>query len=184
MVDQVSQMALETIRNLIVEEVRFLSNVSIEVEEVQIELNRIHSFLKDVDTRPDGYDSSTLRTWVADLIKLSNQAEDVLESYNIQVTYKREERNLKAKLRRFACIWRECVSVHKSGKDIEIIISRMSNLTKRLESMMSKREGSSNSTNDQYLQLMRQTYAHQVEEHFVGMEKDIEQLLLLVSNVD
>ncbi|KAG8364913.1 hypothetical protein BUALT_Bualt18G0047900 [Buddleja alternifolia] len=110
MVDQVSQMALETIRNLLVEEVKFLSNVGGEVEEVQMELNTIHSFLKDVDTRPERYDSY-VRKWVADLKK-----------------------------------------------------------------------GSSNSANDEHLQL-RQTYAHQVEEHFVGMDKDIACLVSLASDV-
>ncbi|KAG8387521.1 hypothetical protein BUALT_Bualt02G0029700 [Buddleja alternifolia] len=182
MVDQVSQTALETIRDLLIEEVRFLSNVSGEVEKVQMELKTIHSFLKDADTRPDRYDSNTVRAWVADLKELAFQAEDVLEKYTIQVASKREGRNLKAKLRRFACILSKCISVHEVGKDIEMIRSQMTQLTTRSESMTSKGEGSSNSANNEYLQL-RQTYAHQVEEHFVGMDKDIECLVSLVSDV-
>ncbi|KAG8372625.1 hypothetical protein BUALT_Bualt12G0086100 [Buddleja alternifolia] len=182
MMDQVSQMALETIRDLLVN-VGFLSGVTGEVEEVQMELNTIHSFLKDADTRPDRYDSNTVRTWVAELRKLAMEAEDVLETYAIEVTSKREEENLKAKLRRFAGILSEGLSIHRVGEEIRVIRSRMAKLTAKLESIMAKGEGSSNSVDDQYLRL-RQTYGHQVEEHFVGMEKDIECLMLLVLDVN
>ncbi|KAG8387430.1 hypothetical protein BUALT_Bualt02G0020600 [Buddleja alternifolia] len=181
MVDQVSQIALETIRDLLVEEVRFLSGVGGEVEEVEMELKTIHNFLKDADARADRYDSNIVRTWVDNLKKLSLKAEDVLETYAIEVTSKRGG-HLKAKLNRFACLLSECISTHQVGKDIKVIRSRMANLTTRLESIMVKAESSSNSESDQNLQL-RQTYGHQIEEHFVGMEKDLESLVSLVLDV-
>ncbi|KAL0412937.1 UNVERIFIED_CONTAM: putative disease resistance protein RXW24L [Sesamum radiatum] len=80
MVDSVATVALETLRDLLIEEATFLLGGSGQVEEVQRQLTTIHCFLKDADKRKDRYNSETVRNWVAELRDLSIIAENVLES--------------------------------------------------------------------------------------------------------
>ena len=57
MVDSVATIALETLRDILIEEAKFLSSVGGEVEEVRRQLNIMHCFLKDADRRQDRYNS-------------------------------------------------------------------------------------------------------------------------------
>ncbi|KAK4425309.1 hypothetical protein Salat_1724800 [Sesamum alatum] len=141
----------------------------------------MHAFLKDADRRQDKYNSEAVRNWVAELRDLSIQTENALESYAIEVTSKREAKNFKNTLKRFTCILSECLSVHQTEKEIKIIKSRMSDLTKQLESM-SIEENSSISVND--TDWSRKTYGNEVEQHFVGMKEDIEKLVSLLTSDD
>ncbi|KAK4421494.1 putative disease resistance protein [Sesamum alatum] len=177
MADAAVSMALQTLYDLLVEEGKFLVNVSNQVEEVKRELNTMHCFLKDADNWPDRYNSETVRNWVAELKDLACDAEDVLEKYAIKVTSRREGKNLKKVVKRFTCIFSECLSVHEVGNEIEAIRTRMANLTRRLENIV-KADSSAAAADDNQRQL-RQTYAHQVEEHFVGMQDDIGRLVSL-----
>ncbi|KAL0454680.1 UNVERIFIED_CONTAM: putative disease resistance protein [Sesamum latifolium] len=78
-------MAVETLRELLIEEAKFLSGVCDQVEEVERQLTIIHCFLKDADKRKDRYNSETIRKWVAELRDLSIKAENVLERYAVEV---------------------------------------------------------------------------------------------------
>ncbi|KAL0456782.1 UNVERIFIED_CONTAM: putative disease resistance protein [Sesamum latifolium] len=173
MVDSVATIALKTLRDLLIEEARFLAGVSGEVEEVRRQLKIMHSFLKDADRRQDKYNSETVRKLVAELRDLSVQAENVLETYAVEVTSKREGKKLKNILKRFTCILSECLSVHQTGEEIKVIKSRMIDLTKQLESM-SIGDNSSRSLDD--TNWSRKTYGNEVEQHFVGMKEEIEML--------
>ena len=95
MVDSVATIALETLRDLLIEEAKFLSSVGGEVEEVGRQLNIMHCFLKDADRRQDRYNSQTVQNWIAELRDLSIQAENVLERYVIEVVSRREGKGLK-----------------------------------------------------------------------------------------
>ncbi|KAL2230244.1 UNVERIFIED_CONTAM: putative disease resistance protein [Sesamum indicum] len=53
MVDSIATIALETLRDLLIEEAKFLLSVGGEVEEVRRQLNIMHCFLKDADRRQD-----------------------------------------------------------------------------------------------------------------------------------
>ncbi|KAK4425250.1 putative disease resistance protein RXW24L [Sesamum alatum] len=174
-------MALETLRDLLIEEAKFLSSVSGQVEEVRRQLSTMHSFLKDADRRQDRYNSQTVQDWVAELRDLSIQAENVLERYAIEIVSKREEKSLKKVLKRFTCILSECLSMHQTGEEIKGIKSRMSDLTKQLESM-GIGDTSPRSVDD--IDWSRKTYGHEIEEHFVGMKKDIEKLESLLTSND
>ncbi|KAK4425306.1 putative disease resistance protein [Sesamum alatum] len=179
MVDSVATIALETLRDLLIEEVRFLAGVSGEVEEVREQLKQMHAFLKDADRRQDKYNSETVRNWVVELRDLSIKAENVLETYAIEVMSKSEATNLKNILKRFTCILSECSSVRQTGEEIKVIRSRMSGLTKQLESMSI---GGISSTSVDDTDWSRKTYGHEIEEHFVGMKKDVEKLESLLTS--
>ncbi|KAK4406027.1 putative disease resistance protein [Sesamum angolense] len=150
MVDAVATMALETLRDLLIEEAKFLSSVRGQVEDVHRQLNTMHSFLKDADRRQDR-------------------------------RVQREGKGLKNVLKRFTRILSEWMSMHQIGEDIKDIKSRMSDLTKQLESM-SVADTSSRSVDD--TDWSRKTYGHEIEEHFVGMKKDIGKLQSLLTSND
>ncbi|KAL0456771.1 UNVERIFIED_CONTAM: putative disease resistance protein [Sesamum latifolium] len=114
MVDSVATIALETLRDLLIEEAKFLSSVSGQIEEVSDQLKAIHWFLKDADKRQDT--SETVRGRVRELQKLSIQAEDVLEKYAMQITSKREGKGLKKVVKRFICILGDAATCTKLGQ--------------------------------------------------------------------
>ncbi|PIN26721.1 Apoptotic ATPase [Handroanthus impetiginosus] len=179
---QIVQVAVQTLRDLLIEEAKFLYGVSDQVEEVERDLKTIHCVLKDVDQRPGRYSSATIRNYVAELKDMEKRAEIVLEKYAVDVKSKRQhDITLKEKLKRYACIQRECLNVHQVGKETEAIRSSVAKLASSLESMFkSTGEGSLSSTSANNEDLLRQRYEHEVEPHFVGMEKDIEHLVSLV----
>ncbi|XP_073312496.1 probable disease resistance protein At1g58390 isoform X2 [Primulina huaijiensis] len=180
MVDAAATMALETLRDLLIEEVKFFSGVEGQVMDLGRDLQRMRDFLKDADKWPDRYDSAIVRGRVSELINLATSAEDVLEKYAVEVASKRGAKNLKKRLKRFTCILGECLALHEIGKETGGIMSRMAELTKDLESI---RNTSSFECNDDQ-RLQRQTYGHEIEEHFVGMKKDIDRLVLHMKNMD
>ncbi|XP_073026575.1 probable disease resistance protein At1g58390 isoform X2 [Primulina eburnea] len=183
MVDAAATVALETLRDLLIEEVKFLSGVEGQVEDVGRELQAMRRFLKDADKRRDIYDSAIVRGWVSELMDLATRAEDVLEKYAVEVVSKRGAKNLKKRLKRFTCILCECLALHEIGKETAGIMSRMAELTKDLRSI-SIGEGSSSFEYVDDQRLLRQTYGHEIEEHFVGMKNDIDRLVLRMKNDD
>ncbi|XP_073028305.1 putative disease resistance protein At1g50180 isoform X2 [Primulina eburnea] len=183
MVDAAATMALETLRNLLIEEVKFLSGVEGQVEDVGREFQAMRRFLKDADKRRDRYNSDSVRGWVLELIDLATRAGDVLEKYAVEVTSKRGAKNLKKRLKRFTCILGECLALHEIGKETAYIMSRMAELTKKLESISIGEGSSSFGCNDDQ-RLLRQTYGHGIEEHFVGMKNDIDLLVSRMQNDD
>ncbi|XP_073026747.1 putative disease resistance protein At1g50180 [Primulina eburnea] len=183
MVDAAATVALETLRDLLIEEVKFLSGVEGQVEDVGRELQEMRRFLKDADKRRDIYNSDIVHGWVSELMDLATRAEDVLEKYAVEVASKRGAKNLKKRLKRFACILGECLALQEIGKETAGIMSRMAELTNKLESL-SKGEGSSSFGCNDDQRLLRQTYGHGIEEHFVGMKNDIDLLVLRMKNDD
>ncbi|XP_073132830.1 putative disease resistance protein At1g50180 [Henckelia pumila] len=184
MVDAAANMALETLRDLLIEEVKFLSSVEGHVEDVGRELQIMRDFLKDADKWQDRYNSATVHGWVLELMDLATRAEDVLERYVVEVTSKRGAKGLKKMLKRFTCILGDCVALHEIGNETAGILSRMAKLTKDLESIRNREGSSSFECHDDDQRLLRQTYGHGIEEHFVGMKKDMDLLLLNMQNDD
>ncbi|XP_047967035.1 disease resistance RPP8-like protein 3 [Salvia hispanica] len=178
MAESVANVFLETLRDLLVEETKFLLSVSADVDKVKADLRSIHALLMKADR--ERRDSPTLKLYISQLKDLAEKAENLLETYAVEVESKREgRRSLKDKFRRYICIMCECSSVHEVGNEARDIISALADLTKKLESELDH-QGSSSHSKQEAERLLRQTYAHEVEHDFVGMETDIE---LLVSKV-
>lgn len=179
MVDYVANLFIETLRDLLVEETKFLFSVSGDVEQVKRDLKITHAMLMKADREKS--DSRTLKIYVDELKDVAFKAENVLEKYAAEVESKKEgRRNLKEKFQSYMCILCECSSVHEVGKDTQDIIRRLTDLTRNLESEFG-RQAPSSSSHKESDDLLRQTYAHEAEpDPFVGMEIDI---MLLVSMV-
>ncbi|XP_047947048.1 putative disease resistance protein At1g50180 [Salvia hispanica] len=180
MAESVANASLETLRDLLVEETKFLLSVSGDVDKVKADLRSIHALLMKADR--DRRDSPTLKLYISQLKDLAFKAENLLETYAVEVESKREEgrRSLKDKFKRYICIMCECSSVHEVGKEARHVISALAELTNKLESELGQGSTSVLKQDDERQRMLRQTYGHEVEPHFVGMERDIE---LLVSKV-
>ncbi|KAL1547687.1 putative disease resistance protein RF45 [Salvia divinorum] len=168
---------LETLRDLLVEEAKFLLGVDDDVVTINGDLESIHALLMKADR--ERHDSPTLNSCIRQLKKLAEKAENLLDTYAFEVESKREEgrRSLKDKFQRYICIICECYSVHKVGKEARRIISGMAKLTSELKSEMDQQGSSLWKQEYEVQRQSRQTYAHDVEPHFVAMEEDIEILV-------
>ncbi|KAK4382531.1 putative disease resistance protein [Sesamum angolense] len=182
MAEAVASVALETLRDLLIEGVKVLSGVGDQVDDVRRQLNTMHSLLKDASKRQDTDNSETIRNWVSQLRDLATQAEIILERYAVEVLSRRKAKKLKQKLKRFTCILSEGLSTYEIGKETEKIRSRMTDLTKQLESISSKWDSSSSSADD--TDWLRKTFGHGVEQYFVGMKKERQLLESLLTNDD
>ncbi|XP_027164884.1 probable disease resistance protein At1g58390 [Coffea eugenioides] len=179
-------LALGTVKDLLAEEARFLSGVADQVKEVEVELIRMQCFLKDADKKQ--LNDSTVRNYVREIRRLAYRTEDVLEKFAVEIESRRRGHGFRKAFRRFACLISEGISLHRVGSEIASIKAGINSLTTNLETygviaLSSTEDGqSSNARLDQNQQRLRQTYPHQVEEYFVGMEDDIRQLVSLITD--
>ncbi|KAK4382530.1 putative disease resistance protein [Sesamum angolense] len=67
------------LRDLLTEEVKVLSGVGDQVDDVRRQLKTMHCFLKDASKRQDTDNSETIRNWVRELRDLATQAEIILK---------------------------------------------------------------------------------------------------------
>ncbi|GMQ10693.1 hypothetical protein CsSME_00053599 [Camellia sinensis var. sinensis] len=130
---------------LLTEEAKFLYGVSDQVEQIRDELNQMQYFLKDADyaIQSDLVDAG-VNNWVVEIRKLAYQTEDILETYVIQVSSKRNKKGFRNTLKRFACIFNEWQDVHKVGCEIGVIKNNITQLTARLRNYGLKSIGEPN----------------------------------------
>ncbi|KAL7161330.1 hypothetical protein ACSBR2_041895 [Camellia fascicularis] len=107
---------------LLTEEAKFLYGISDQVEQIRVELNRMQCFLQDADY-------AILNNWVAQIRKLAYETEDILETYVIQFSSKRNKKGFRNTFKRFACIFNEWIDVHRVGSEIDIIKNKITDLT-------------------------------------------------------
>ncbi|XP_047948759.1 disease resistance protein RPP8-like [Salvia hispanica] len=125
-------------------------------------------------------DSPTLKLYISQLQDLAFKAENLLETYDVEVQSKRGQKSLKEKFQRYICIIGECCSIHEVGNEARNILSTLADLTNKLESELGQGSSSLSQKEDERQHQLRQEYADEDEHDFVGMEKDIE---ILVSKV-
>ncbi|GMQ10779.1 hypothetical protein CsSME_00053656 [Camellia sinensis var. sinensis] len=171
---------------LLTEEAKFLYGVSDQVEQIRVELNRMQCFLQDADyaIQSDLVDAG-VSNWVAEIRKLAYETEDILETYVIQVSSKRNKKGFRNTLKRFACIFNEWIDVHRVGSEIGAIKNKITSLTASLHTYGSKNigEGIRGSAAEKQQEL-RQSYQHVVEEDFVGFEEDLNKVVKHLVQVD
>ncbi|KAL3506032.1 hypothetical protein ACH5RR_031414 [Cinchona calisaya] len=176
---EVVSIVSETLRDLIVEEAKFLSGVTDEVEEVQAELIRMQCFLKDADRRQQK--DETIRNYVKEIRRLAYRIENVLAAYAVEVASREESRGALKFLKWLVCGLTEVIALHKVGSEIENIKKKLDKLATSLQTYgVIKEERQSSNANQQLIS--RRTYPHQVDEYFVGMKDDISKLVSLITD--
>ena len=169
MVESVANVFLQSLDDLLVEEIEHLVGASDEAEQAKKDLRNIHSLLMKADS--SRHDSPTLKDHITQLKNLASKAENVLEtSYAVKAAFNQEADHME-KLQRYICVLRELYSVDKVRRDTRDIISGLSYLTNSLVMELGREtEASSLST------------AMSLDHPFVGMEKDIELLLSMIKD--
>ncbi|PQM35850.1 putative disease resistance protein [Prunus yedoensis var. nudiflora] len=140
----------------------------------------MQGFLKDADAR-QGQDE-TVRIWVAKIRDAAYDLEDVIQTYGLKVVSKKK-RGLKNVLKRFACIFKEGVELHRIGNEIENITTRISDLRSSLQKynikeLTTDRDGGGGESSLQLHKRLRRSYSHVVERDVVGLESNVEELVM------
>uniref|UniRef100_A0A2N9FMZ5 AAA+ ATPase domain-containing protein n=1 Tax=Fagus sylvatica TaxID=28930 RepID=A0A2N9FMZ5_FAGSY len=176
MAESVVSGVVERIGNLLIQEANFLSGVSDQVELLQTELKLMQCFLKDADARQE--ESETVRQWVSEIREVAYDADDIIGTY-AQTVASRKGGGIKKVLKRYACVLDEGTTVHKVGSEIAKIMTKISNLTTRLQTYgirASLIEGSGPSALNERQREQRQTYSH-LEHDVVGLGDDLNKLM-------
>ncbi|KAL7161329.1 hypothetical protein ACSBR2_041894 [Camellia fascicularis] len=110
---------------------------------------------------------ASVNNWVMEIRQLGYETEDILKSFVIKVSSKRNKRG-------FACIFHEWLDVHRVGCEIDASKTKITGLTTSLHaySLKSTDEGTRNLAFEKQQEL-RQSYQHIVEGDFVGFEEDL-----------
>ncbi|XP_027066488.1 putative disease resistance protein At1g50180 [Coffea arabica] len=167
--------AAETIGNLLIEETKFLQGVSDQVEQLQLELKRMQSFLKDADARQ--HEEERVKVWISQARDLAYEADDLIERYAFKVASRRRK-GIRGITKRCVGILNECYARHTTKTGIQTLKTKISDLTKSFQeygiaAVMERQDGASSSSHQQ----LRRTYSHVVEDDFVGLEDDVEMLV-------
>ncbi|KAI7985310.1 putative disease resistance protein [Camellia lanceoleosa] len=172
---------------LLTEEAKFIYGVSDQVEQIRVELNRMQCFLQDADyaIQSDHHVDARVNNWVAEIRKFAYETEDILETFVIKVSSKRNKGGFLNNLKRFAGIFKEWLDVHRAGREIDAIKNKITNLTVSLHNygLKSIGEGIRSSAAEKQQEL-RQSYQHVVEEDFVGFEEDLNTVVKHLVQVD
>ncbi|CAL8990111.1 unnamed protein product [Prunus brigantina] len=184
MAEAVVSVVLESVRDFTIQEAKFLSGVSRQVEAAQTELEFMQGFLKDADAR-QGQAYTRVQICVAKIRDAAYDLEDIIETYGLKVDSKKKKRGLKNVLKRFTCIFKEGVDVHRIGAEIENITTKISALRSNLQSYNIKEirdrdsgGGESSLQLHERQELLRRSYSHVVERDVVGLENNVEGLVM------
>ncbi|XP_057773904.1 putative disease resistance protein At1g50180 [Salvia miltiorrhiza] len=177
MAEAVVSTALETLRDLLLEEGKFLYGVADEVKELGWQLKEMKCLLEDADRRRR--ESRTIFNWISEIRDLANRAEAAIERHAAYQVSSRRRRGLRQLIRRYSCILEECYLLHQLGSEISPIKSRLERISKDMQENGIKRsiiinrdEGETSSTN-----INRKTFPEfEIGDCFVGMEDELKQL--------
>ncbi|XP_047946831.1 probable disease resistance protein At1g58390 [Salvia hispanica] len=179
MAEAVVSIALETIRDLLLEEGRFLAGVSGQVKKLEWQLKEMKCFLQDADKRR--HESSTIFNWISDIRDLVYSSESAIERHTAyQVSSRR--RGLTQFVRNYSCILTDCNSLHQLGSEITEITSSLERISKDMQENGIKRsiimnpngDGESSGGNNK----SRKTFPYfEMGDCFVGMEDELKLLV-------
>ncbi|KAJ8751297.1 hypothetical protein K2173_016479 [Erythroxylum novogranatense] len=171
---------LQRLMDLMSQESDFLAGVQDEVVALQIELQGMQSFLKDADRKQE--EEERVRNWVSEIREAAYDAEDIIEDFALKIALRKRSGVVNV-TKRYATIPKEMVELHRVGREILALKTRLCNLTKSSETfgIVSKTGNSgsggfedmvSDSTSKRQLQL-RRSYSHMVADGIVGLQEDV-----------
>ncbi|GAA0174944.1 antimicrobial response protein [Lithospermum erythrorhizon] len=173
MAESVVCYVVERLSSLLVEEAQFLSRVRGEVEKIQGELERMRCFLKDADARQN--EKLTIRNWVGEIRELAHNTEDVLEMYAFKIPLKQDPTFLD----KFVSIFRDGLSLHQVGSEIQRIRTSLSEITTSMQDYGIKQISGGESPR---YRRSRRSYHHNVERDFVGLDDEVDMLVAHLTN--
>ena len=180
MAQAVVSFVVERVGNLLIEEAVFLQGVKQQVDQIQIELKRMQCFLKDADKRQN--DDESVQNWVSEIREAAYDVQDVIETFALEIASKNRDNN---PIKRYVPTINNSRKLHKVGSKIESIKTRISDLTRSLQTygVTPMREEGSSLALDRQRQL-RWSYSHIVEEYIVGLDENIKEVVGQLVNED
>ncbi|KAG8375955.1 hypothetical protein BUALT_Bualt09G0013000 [Buddleja alternifolia] len=178
MAESVVSITLETIRNLLVEEVKFYYGVRSEVEGIQQELHRMRSFLKDADSKQDT--DERLHNWVSQVREAAYDIEDNLLVYAAAAAAASSRSRTTSTtnvFKKIGCFFNEMFTTYRVGFQISDIKTKISGLTISLQTYGIMPSCITGEGKNARIWDLRRSYSHVVEEDFVGLEEDIKILV-------
>ena len=182
MAESIVSFVAKSLGNLVIEEATFLKGVSQLVKQIKIELKRVQCFLKEADKRQN--EDKSIQNWVSEIREAAYNVQDVIETFALEIASKNKENPLKRHVPIF-----KGRKIHKVGSKIEAIKTRISDLTRSLQTSLQTdgvnaiKEDGLGSTFDKQRQL-RWSNSHIVEEYIVGLDEDIKAVVVQLVNED
>ncbi|KAM6578949.1 hypothetical protein CsatB_030786 [Cannabis sativa] len=181
MADAVVSFVIERIGDLLIDEAKFLYGVKGQVGNAKIKLQCMSAFLKDADVLVRNGDER-VRVLVVQVRENALDLEDVIETYVFKVASSSNHGTIRRALK--WCV--RIVDVYKVGSKIKEISSNIDTWTSQLESLgvqrsIQKADEASSSSYVQQQRKLRQAYSYVEDNHVVGFDNDIKDLVGLLT---
>ncbi|XP_062083901.1 putative disease resistance protein At1g50180 [Humulus lupulus] len=179
--EAVVSFVIERLGDLLINEAKFLYGVKGQVKNAKIKLQCMRAFLKDADACVRNGDER-VRLLVVQIRENSYTLEDVIETYVFKVASNNESVGTIRRVLKWSA---QIIHVYKVGSKIKEISSNIDAWTSELEKYGVQRSmDKAAETSSSYVQerrQLRQAYSHVEDNHVVGFDKDIEELVALLT---
>ncbi|GAB4846451.1 hypothetical protein Ancab_025456 [Ancistrocladus abbreviatus] len=174
-IESVVSAKIQRISLLLYEEIKFLTDVEDEVNNLSTELKVMQSYIRDAKARQESFDHGD-RVKVREIIKIAYDAKDVIESFILNRMYSsmRKESHLK----KYFCFCCSLVHIHHIGKEVVTIEKRIQVTTSMFERYGVRKLNLPDNpigTSSTSMIFHPRAYPHSdIDEHVVGLHKHIE----------
>ncbi|XP_062083400.1 putative disease resistance protein At1g50180 [Humulus lupulus] len=180
--EAVVSFVIKRLGDLLINEAKFLYGVKGKVENAKIKLQCMRAFLKDADASIRNGDER-VRLLVVQIRENSYALEDVIETYVFRVASNGDESA--GGIRRVLKWSARIIGVYKVGSKIKEISSNIDTWTSELEKYgVQKSVDQAAEPSSSYVQerrQLRQAYSYVEDNHVVGFDKDIKDLVVLLT---
>ncbi|XP_062083394.1 putative disease resistance protein At1g50180 [Humulus lupulus] len=179
--EAVVSFVIERLGDLLINEAKFLYGVKGQVENAKIKLQCMRAFLKDADACVRNGDER-VRLLVVQIRENSYALEDVIATYVFRVASNNEGVGAIRRVLKWSA---RIIDVYKVGSKIKEISSNIDTWTSELEKYGVQRSmDKAAETSSSYVQerkQLRQAYSYVEDNHVVGFDKDIKDLVALLT---
>ncbi|KAI3469801.1 hypothetical protein Pfo_026464 [Paulownia fortunei] len=160
---------IRSLSELLIYEGKNIPELRGRIEIIQMKLRQLQSILEIADARQEVDEG--IRNWVAETREVAYDIEDLLL---VAVSSKKEGGIFK----KYTHMFKEVASLHHLEPKIQVIEAKISALESdlRVRNIRPRQRGSPNPVSRRRQQ-QRRTYPHHVEEDFVGLDEDVEELV-------
>ncbi|KAF2296143.1 hypothetical protein GH714_036344 [Hevea brasiliensis] len=172
MAQDVVCMAVERIASLVIQEAVFLHGVRDEIQRLQAELELMQAFLKDADRRQ--HQDDRVRKWVAGIRDIAYEAEDVIDTFLLEVASDTGE-GVRGFVKRVFFKVTKVSLFHKTGTKITSIRDKIRSISESMQNhgINKLAEGESSYYGTEQQQLSRRSYPDAEEEHTINWMMEV-----------
>ncbi|CAN8252605.1 unnamed protein product [Cochlearia groenlandica] len=173
MAEAVVAFGLQKLWELLLRESNRLKGVNEQVTELETDLRRLKSFVKDAE-ETSKCSGERVRNCVQEIVEIVYDAEDVIESFLIKEEKHRRERGIKKHLKSVGCV----TFHHKEfGSQIRSILTRISKVIDNMERFGVREIINQEEEEESVIGEIRQSFPSVSESSLVGVEHSVEELV-------